>query len=580
MKLALGAEPLLSGFQFSSGQELLIAIRDYAVSVGQSAIADNISSTGELVLRGTTSNGHNCWIRLRCVIEPERQYLEIRGDLDGTGAFLSPPLELNFDLGYTNRAWMMGDNDSFGICVRNRFTYSGGIGCGFLERFDESDEFAWVIAYANNRLNDAYVAKSHLGTTWARIGDSYFNADQFSSIALNGAYQGILDYLIALPFASLTARTIANAGFFAHEGSRNGTNNQGLITRRFYVEGNEDPENYTNETTFKCRGFIKHFYNGFGSFLGGATYPGSNGNSYISVGSEGWQALRIVDSENPLILPEEELSVVYQNAQILSSDRTLSEIRSPLTELGWLVTSDTLDTAGNRTLILQGQYFDRPEYCYLNLKSFADSGLVEIRAELREDPQSPGILSPVFNFSNIANLRLSANAQAGAMTITSNGTKTSLYFGFYGGRIDPEDKYAWGFGKVGTDLSQMFLAKSRLTGESWKPLSEQFNTSVDSRSSFPANGVGDRLGTPLFPLDFFNNPDPRNSARKLSADSGNLDFLAIVEGRANPLDYGSVDSSSDRGFQLYGRGYIQFCCVGGSGSASTEAEFVDGVRVA
>lgn len=570
--LAIGASNLLSGFEFSSGIELQNNIRDYLVSLGWVVLADDILTTGVLEIKAIASNGHECEIIFTSVVESDRQYLSIQGRLEEQ---LSPSLELDYNLGYPNRFWLMADNDSGGICLRNRFTYSGGISFGFLERIDESDPHAWMIAYTNNRLNDAYVAKSkHNNTIWHRIGDSYFNADMFSSVGLNGAYQGILDFAIALPLGSFTASSVANAGFFAHIGSLNGTDNQALVTRRFYLEGEEDPQNYSDSSQFYFRGFIKHFYNGFGSIASGGTFSDTTGNTYITTGGDGWQGLKIISQTPPEVT---ELPVIYHSFQVLNSDRGLSEIKNALTSLDWVVDSEEIDSSGNRILTLQAQYFDKDEYCYLNLKSISTTNTIEIKAELREDISSTGLFSFSFLFSEITNIRLSANAQALAMVITSNGVNTPLYFGFYGGRIDPNDKYAWGFGRVGTDLNQMWVAKSKLTGEVWQSIGSQFNFSLSKRSSYPVNGIGDRLSVPLLPFDYFNNTDSRNAARSLTATLSNPDYLAIIEGRANPLDYGSVGDFIEQGQQIFYRGYIQFCSVS-NGTTSTGARFLDGVQ--
>lgn len=578
---ALGSTPLLSGFPFTTGAECLTAIRDKLVDCGWSIANDAIATTLEILMRGETSNGHFCWVGFKVVIEATREYIAVWGDFDGTGTALSPELEFNFTLGYTNRLWLMADNDSAGFVIRDRFEYQGGASVGFLERFDQSDQTAWMVAKANNRLNDAYIAQSHLGTKWARIGDSYHNADIFSSASITGAYQGILDFVTALPFGAFTARTIANAGFFAQDGNLNGVNARSLITRRFYLEGNENPDNYDDNTTFECRGWIKHFYNGFGSLPGGATFPDTSGNTYISAGAEGWQALRVVDSQLAIAQATDALPTIYHGITVLeqnNSDRVLAELKSALTSVGWVSLSDEVADTGIRTLVLQGQYFTAEEYCYLNLKGYS-TGIVEIAAEYRDTPASEATLSPKETFANITSIQLSANAQAGAMRVFANSEIVPLFFGFYGGRIDPTDKDAWGFGRVGTDLNQFYVSRSRLTNQIWQSIGEQFDTNLDERSSFPANGIGDRLGVPLYPLSFHNNPDPKNPARKLNANSGKPDFLAIIEGRANRLDYGSIDPLSDVGFELYCRGYIQFCCVGGTATTETGASFVEGVQV-
>ena len=207
--------------------------------------------------------------------------------------YLSSPLELEFTPEEPNKLWLTADSDSGAICIRNKLLYSGAITFGFLERFDETDADAWAIAYLNNRLNHARIARSkHDGTIWKQIGSDFASADNFTSATNNGGYQGIIDFVtVANPYISFFNTNLRNAGYSAHFGQVAQTNRP-IITRRFYLEGRASIDNYEvtgdNPAKLYNRGFVKHVANGFGKVPQGKVEQDENGNRYLSVGGDGW----------------------------------------------------------------------------------------------------------------------------------------------------------------------------------------------------------------------------------------------------------------------------------------------------
>lgn len=540
-----------SGDPFSNGVELLTILRDRLLVFEWQITEDSIDLGGGITALGATDNNHFCWIKIEIIDLVGKKHLSLQGDLDGTGD-LSPRLLLLFDEGKINKVWIVGDRDSGGIAIKNYFTYSGAIAYGFLERFNPEDPFAWMVSYANNKLGDAYVAKSHLGTQWHKIADSYYNADVLAATSSNGSHQGIWDLTTAIPWGSFTTLSIINAGYYAQGGSPNGTNNLSCITRRWYVEGDEQPEQYSGADSFKCRGFVKHFYNGFGSDYGGAIWSDGSNNVYLVVGSSGWQGMRLSVSQPPSLAVD--LPIVNDEYDLSRFPAAIIDrILNVLSALGWQKIQNTIADSGDRSLILQGQYFDLKEYCYLNLKWYSDTSTIELRGEVREKPGIVTATSAPLTFSNITRLRIKANAQAGVVFLND----TEIYFGFYGGRIDKTDKYAWGIGIVGSDLNKQFVARSYYSKRYWQAIGSGFEQSTQKRSSYPVNGFGDRLSVPLIPFDYFGNEDPRNSAQAFQG-SGKPDFFAVIEGRGNKLDYGALTFGEQKPKPLYYRGYVQF----------------------
>lgn len=284
--------PKYDGIEFNNEIALLGIIKQSLEASLWVTIADNIATTQDLLMRGTTSNDHLCDIEF-WVDSNDPNNLVVRGLIEG---IYTPTLKLEFTPGELNKIWLTCDRDSGVICIKNRYLYSGAINFGFLERWDDTDNYAWMVAKANNRLNDAYVAKSKHDDTIARqIGADFANADDFSSDILNGAYQGILDMMtIAHPYLSFTNTNLLNAGYSAHLGQVDSITNRPILTRRYYLEGRSRINNYPG--LLYNRGFVKHLINGFGKVTQGKIEQDTEGNVYLVTGSDGWQGM-ILSSE-------------------------------------------------------------------------------------------------------------------------------------------------------------------------------------------------------------------------------------------------------------------------------------------
>ena len=281
--------PRYDGIDFSNAIALLGTIRDSLAASLWSVVVDDITGNQSLLMRGETSNGHTCDINF-WVDSNDPSNLVVRGFIEGV---YFAPLELKFTPGELNKIWLTCDRDSGVICVKNRYLYSGAINFGFLERWDDTDNYAWIVAKANNRLNDAYVSRSkHSDIVARQIGADFANADDFSSVVLNGAYQGILDMMtIAHPYLSFTNTNLLNAGYSAHLGQIDTITNRPILTRRYYLEGRGGINNYPG--LLYNRGFVKHLINGFGKITQGKIEKDTEDNIYLVTGSDGWQGMTI-----------------------------------------------------------------------------------------------------------------------------------------------------------------------------------------------------------------------------------------------------------------------------------------------
>ncbi|MDJ0689224.1 MAG: hypothetical protein QNJ41_12005 [Xenococcaceae cyanobacterium MO_188.B32] len=552
-------ESLYQGIPFTTAIECLTALGNNLAVAGWAVVEDGIAAeTPYLVMQGTTTNGHSCYI----VFSVDDESLNIQGDLDGADTHLSPLLSLQIDEGETNRLWLTADGDSGAVCIRNRYTYSGGAAFGFLARFDETDADAWMVSKLNNRLNDAYVAKSkHDGAIWKQIGADFAEADNFTSATLNGGYQGILDFVtIPNPYISFFNTNRKNAGYTAHLGQVNKQDDRPVITRRFYLEGRGASDNYNPENSLPARlynrGYIKHVANGLGKLPGGASYQDENGDRYLSVGGEGWQGL-LIDS---IVVESESSPTIFRAGvslagEIIQTGAGLkAEIRNTLLNAGWsVVAEDEIRT------LFKGKHESSDTYCYLRLE--VGDGEIKIAGDANGDET---YLSPYFSLNYIEGainrIWETANGQSIAICLKDGN---SQYKGVWIGFFD-SDTPRWGIGYISTNPQDNYVVK----GSQWRSIAEGFNYSTTEFSSFPVTTF-DRLSTASTPVSYFDNEDPSNSAiyaynGQVNGATGEpqLAFYAIVEGAEDELSYGLIAEGDGNAPKLNYLGTVEFLATG------------------
>ena len=544
--------PIFGGLEFTNAEEILSLLQTSLLQANWIVTSDEIINNSTLLMEGATSNGDKCYIKFSV----SNNYLQIQGDLEGDGLYLSPALELEFTPDDVNRFWLTCDRDSGAICIRSKLLYSGAITFGFLERFDENDADAWMIAKLNNRLNDAYVAKAkHDGVIWKQIGADFASADNFSSTTLNGGYQGILDFMtVPNPYVSFFNTNLRNVAYSAHLGQVEQQSGRPVVTRRFYIEGRGSTTNYSgdNPPVLYNRGFIKHVANGFGKIPQGKTELSNDGSRYLSVGSEGWQGLKL--ESNPVT--QTELPTIFrsESGEIFSlADNLKSEIRNTLLNAQWEIAAE------NATRILFKGRYNQENYCYLRVETNLNTLMIQGDISGDETDLSPVLTLPFID-QGFNRLWLSANRAALALCIkTAEGSYKGIWFGYL-----RSDTPRWGLGYIKSDLDSSYLLKNN----EWRTSSYGFSFAMNSLSSFPITTF-DRLTTASTPVQYYDSTDNRNSAYKAYNGQVNgvtsqpqLDFYALVEGNNSAIAYGLSAEGEGNAPKLTYLGTVEFLATG------------------
>lgn len=554
--------PFYDGLTFATGGEALILIRDRLSS--WSAIADNIPD--DLTMQGTTFNGHSCYIQFAI----NGNSLEVRNSYNNSQ--LSEPLSLEFIDGETNKLWLGFDNDSGYLVVRDRYQYQGAIYFGFPERFNASDKDCYLIAKLNSRQNDAIIAKAkHTGVVNHRIGDDFYKSDEFSSEFCNGGYQGVFDLCtIKNPYSTFLNSAKRNAGFYAHTGQVNKTNDRPVISKIFYLEGRGSVDNYSttkgNPLALYNRGYLKHVAKGFGKLEPGRIEKGGDGKTYLVVGGDGWQAVE-VDSE--VVTPQAEPTAIFRKSiSFATVDNAIAEIQNTLTSAGWNILS-----FDNTEITLQATHSNGNSNCYFRFAKVG-ANTIEVQGDLLGDKTK---LSPSLTFSASGTNQLTetANSQAAAISFNNEG---GFWLGFLrqegqGEGLDP----VWGLGLIKDGVEETYIA---VDGK-WVNIAQGYTVDTDQRSSYPVHN-SDRLTTASTPIKYYENPDPRNSAYmahngQVNGATGQVQLgcFIIISGATSAIAYGIAAQGDQNAPKQSYHGVVEFVCDGmrslNGGSVKTEA---------
>ncbi|ELS01209.1 hypothetical protein Xen7305DRAFT_00009110 [Xenococcus sp. PCC 7305] len=554
--------PFFDGSVFTTGAEALVLIRDNLTD--WVVVADNVSTTESLLMRGATDNDHRAHVKFSV----NGSFLEVRGDYYGDDSVLSDPLQISFNPGENNKLWLTFDNDSVVIPIRSKFIYKGAFYCGFLDRFDTSDADAWLIAIAGNEIKKAIVARAkHDGTIFKRIGDDFLNADNFASPTLNGGYQGVFDLAtVANPYSSFLSSDRRNAGYSAHLGQVNKRNDRPVITRMFYLEGRGSVTGYlssgNNPQPLYNRGYLKHIGKGFAKVPQGKIELDSRGDRYLVFGGDGLGAVKVAEgspgvaAEVPTIFRDSINFAVTANA--------IAEIRNTLENAGWTLEVETTE------YILMSATHSSSEKCYFKFTETSSTQL-SIQGDLLGDDTK---LSPAIAFTisdSITNqLHESANAQAAAISFNDDG---GLWLGFLlqdgqGADQDP----VWGLGLIKDGVQQTYI----VVDGAWVSIADSFTVASNSLNSYPVHN-SDRLTTAATPVLFYDNATATNSAYKAQNGQINgatlkaqLDFFAILSGLTSKVAYGTLAEGDRNAPKLSYHGIVDLVADGGNSLGAGE----------
>ncbi len=553
--------PFFDGLSFTTGNEALTIIRDNLTA--WTIINDSLPSS--LLMRGTTNNGHNCFIEFS--VSGTSFYVKMNAN--GSG-ILSDPLSFEFTPGSTNKLWLTFDNDSGVICIRNEFTYQGAIAFGFLDRFDELDEDAWGLFGLRAELLEAIVFRSkHNNSLFRTIGDDFNDADIFTSNSLSAPYQGIFDRVVsAYPFGSYTNTGTANAAYSAQNGQNN-INGRPIIDRLYYIEGRGSKDAYfavgDNPLPLYCLGYVKHASVGFAKRGAGERILDQNGDRWLVSGTDGFQAIKIIEGtpQSNSFLPTVFRSQTGLN--FADSSGAISSIKSTLVAAGWVIQEETTSF-----IRFEGTHRDGNKKAYLK---FTETSATRLTVEGCITPDD-GKKSPAltFDFSTTNLIFETANQEAGVVQFNSSA---GFWFGFLlaAGRENTADPI-WGLGLIIDGIQETYV----VVNDEWVSISKSFNVTPSQPSSFPTLNT-DRLAVASTPVLFYDNNVPENAAFKGQNGQKNgatnrfeLTYYGIINGRNTTTGYGIAPEGEDNAPIHEWLGVVQFVADGMRSAAGGQTQ--------
>jgi hypothetical protein len=302
----IGDAPHYLGVTFTTRVGLLEGIRDFLADAGGAnwtITDDQITAFSFFKAKATYNGTDEAWVLFSIGAQvgiTDGYKLIIQGDLDGSGATLSPDATvLNFIENAENAYWIVADAAWMNICIQSNTSEIKGICAGFLSnRVAANDVTAWVVGYLHNKLSEKYVAADWLNTdNWVELDSFWYYKDHFSNI--HAPLQGICDrHTTAITSAPETGTSNRYPGHKFYNGQLNGVDGKPILSEYYHIEG--DASNTSNYALVNgqypaflyCRGTWPEVYVGGGSLAGGAQFLAGT-ERYLVVGNEGWATIKI-----------------------------------------------------------------------------------------------------------------------------------------------------------------------------------------------------------------------------------------------------------------------------------------------
>jgi hypothetical protein len=295
-----GSPPNYLGVSFTTTTDLLNLIKNTLEGEGWVTVDDQIVASDYFLIRGQTSNGHNCWVKFTMYISSgNKRGIRIQGDLDGTGTNVSSTTTYNpvYYEGATNYLYLTCDNDSGCILIipsqadailANHF--------GFLNRIDTSRSSDWMVGTLSTVLERSYIARHPRSSAviWQDVGYDFLKS--------TGAVTGEGNALVHTPcttFDRYTVGTVPYGGYYSYsssgrnnaynadDGALNRLNSLPVLGEYYYVFGY-----YASlRTSLWFLGTVKHAVVGLRSVTAGTQVVTADNKRYIAGDEQGFRIL-------------------------------------------------------------------------------------------------------------------------------------------------------------------------------------------------------------------------------------------------------------------------------------------------
>ena len=593
-----GGSPLYLGQIFNSETDLLTELATLFTNAGQT-VTDEIESNKRILIEGIDGSDR-CWIEAKTVDNSgilDGKKLVLRGDLDGTGAILSPDNVVTFEFidRATNRLWAVADEAAGAIAIAGFGTQINGYNFGFYERHTQ-DPYAWGVFSLENDWTKMFVAQgAYDSSNWFEIADYGYSSLLEGATYSSSPAQGVLDpAAISSSGASFTSTSASNNSYLANLGAEAAydeleiaANSDGKTTYlelgdRYVLEGKTggyiSPGN-NSPVPFYFRGKMRHVINGVAASPGGAIIEDLNGGVYLSCGNPPAQGIILVE---PAISTAAALTPLFFNGGsdylgeiFTTTQQLLEEISGHLNTAGWTIYDNI---SASSSFIAEGTTNDSTtgseHKCWLEFKVTGDSYATDgkrlsVRGDLDNTQTSMSPDNLWLRFIEGAQNRYWLTLDHDSCIVTIKDFNGDNMLGIHGGFCDRTNKnnpFEWSVGYVDNLISQSYVAKNPLDStQEWHEVKSSFaNTTYTQNGVTGAfEGVLDRYTTALKAFQTYRNA----GYPSLYAHNGSVNALDNKPvygsyyyrvGNGDPQSYGSANYR----FSLKRLGNIKYAAVG------------------
>lgn len=584
-----GGAPGYLGQQISDETSLLEQFKTSLTAAGWTIANDDIAANKLLLMQGTTSNGHSCWLELTAVDNPgllDGKILRLRGDLDGTGTDYGGYSTAEFVAGVANYLWLVADEDAIAFSLWGFGGTATLLYGGFRERIDLNAPFAWGTGQGIWKLEKHLIAKKAVNAAiWETLADGFSASDSENILKKansTGTYATFLDpAVVALPYNSSNNQQSQNAAYLHEQGAVNtATNKPEIALKVSAIEGRgsetdyDSPGNGAPPVLFN-QGFIKHLARGGAAYPSRVIFKDIYGGVYLTSG-DNQLLLVLVEpslptvSAPPLAINGDTGAQTYPGVIFTTETELLTNLKNNFTAVAATVT-DEITT--NKRILVELTTANAHK-AYVEFRTFNGAGgnrkILAVRGDLDGTGSnlSPDTLQVSFTEGANNLYWQSGDFDSGGLAIAGFGYEA---FGFHYGfldRYDLNNDKAWMVGYIDNLLANSYIATDRL-GQIWHEMAEHFNDTFSSSltdASAPLEGVCDRHTVCFKPYNAPRSTSNRNAAYNFDYGSVNgVDNKYITDEyyyRSNRSTSFNQFGSLNYPFDLDREGSVKWAAVG------------------
>ena len=299
-----GDGPDYLGYKFGTSIELIDKLDFELTNAGWTKVG-KVAGTSLLMRGNSIANNHNCYVQFTIsnyTAVTNGKYLNVSGWL-AESSNQSTVRSLTFiestqSMLAINRLWLTADQEAGCLAIFGSNGDYGGIHFGFLDRIDNTDQWAWMVGliHARGYVYGQVAKAKYDNSIWQTIGPryttKYCSYDNFAGTTQNFPMSTV-DFMVrGKNYYHNTFADASNAFLNPPSGRLNYDGNP-VIDSYYYLEATSNGSGFLSQQLY-FRGNVKFAYTGTSTLKPmQQVIDSKSGYRFLAIGP-GWQAMRIL----------------------------------------------------------------------------------------------------------------------------------------------------------------------------------------------------------------------------------------------------------------------------------------------